>query len=189
MTDSSLTEEIYLYMGKTLILILSYFILILPQAAWSANEGLLSLENIDSTFAFLSSNTEEAREARQAMRSIEGESRTYMDLRVKELASVYAKDLPSQIDEITTMDSVILVDRVLNFYYTVDISSENDSSIGNKLKISTVRGLCSTPMSGLYLMFGYGYRYVYYDKNGKYLYSFKVTVDSCNYGDGSLSHG
>jgi hypothetical protein len=153
-----------------------------PKSSLSAADSLLSPENIDSTFAFLSSNHVKAREARDALRHVTGEGREAMDARVKEMASVYAEGLPSKIDAITTMDSVILIGRVLSFYHTVDILSENEGEWDRSiLRDTSTSQLCSTPMTGLYLMFGYGYRYVYHDVKGQYLYSFKVTADSCGY--------
>jgi hypothetical protein len=91
---------------------------------------------------------------------------------------------PVLVDKDTRMDHAVYLDRTIRYSYTL-LNAEQDKKINyshtfHDFKEKVKNKLCTTPELTITRDHGISHAYAYYDKNGVFLYKFKISPTDCN---------
>lgn len=97
-----------------------------------------------------------------------------------QVAKKMRMDLPMRVDEVTTLLSVMAVDRRLKFFYRLDVSKDELRAGWEEQQASTLRyNACLQPSGRKLMESGAEYNSLYLDKNGLLIADILVQASDC----------
>lgn len=92
--------------------------------------------------------------------------------------------LPIMVDAETRADTTMVIDNQLHFKYTmvkVNVKTIDKKATAKEIKTMLVNNQCSNDNMLKLLKLGVSYHYMYQDKNGNIITTFKITKIDCGY--------
>lgn len=157
---------------------------ILSSAVALAKEGNFDLEKSIALFERVLIDRNAARQLRGEMAKLSADDRKVLDDQLRASVEELGKSAPIQLDQHTTMDSVVLSGR--EFSYRLTLSDEivelaPKVELMAELKEILKNNVCTTPQSGMLAIFGYRFNYWYYEKKGRYYSSVSLAAQDCGF--------
>ena len=108
------------------------------------------------------------------------------DSQVKDEIDKFVTDVPTQIDEITTLESMEFFGvRGLQYNYKLgvplsDLNSQGDvTRLMDFVRNNSINGLCTNPVMNWYKSNFVELKYTYVDSTNSQLFEFRVTPNDC----------
>jgi len=92
--------------------------------------------------------------------------------------------LPMMVDTETRADTTMVIDNQMHFKYTMvkaNIKTIDKKTTTKEIKTLLVNNQCSNDNMLKLLKLGISYHYMYQDKNGNIITTFKITKTDCGY--------
>lgn len=99
---------------------------------------------------------------------------------MEETAAILSRQLPKKVDEYTTLLSVMALPRGLLYNFRVEVSKDDvRPDAVEKFRKTQIEAHCEAPESLKFMSLGAGYRKMYTDKTGRYLFTVDITMADC----------
>ncbi len=163
---------------------LLFLFLVLGTQITIASDQKIDLEQFMSMTEQALRNPETAKKLKKAFSKWSDNDRRFLSIKLRDKMSEFNQLLPMQLDEFTTLDSVILAHDSVTQKHT--LTNEIVGLIPKKELMHEMRGLlknstCTTPVSGLLVLMGYSFIYAYYEEDGRYYSSTIISPKECGY--------
>ena len=96
----------------------------------------------------------------------------------EEAARMFQKQLPKKVDRITTLNSVLVANLRLIYYYSLDLTEHAVDM--NKMKLLVTEDSCNDRVTAIALRYGSERQYVYFGSDGKMVGNFVLDKNSCS---------
>jgi hypothetical protein len=129
-------------------------------------------------------NPDIAKKLKKEFDNLPAQEKQKISLKIRDGFSEFSQLLPMRIDEYTVLDSVMVSKNAVTQKHTIGNNlavaiSSND--LFQEMRSMLINQTCTTPVSGMFILMGYSFFYVYHDENAKYYGAVTITPKDCGY--------
>lgn len=129
-------------------------------------------------------NPEIAKKLKKEFEHMPQEVKVAQAKKLRDGISEVSKLLPMRVDEYTILDSIMVSQTSVTQRYTlqIDLDTEQPSAqLIGEIKPILINQTCTTPVSGMLVLMGYTFFYMYSDAQGNHIGTVSIAPKSCGY--------